>query len=124
MRKLTELPMDTMLAIERSDYDDLKIMDVHDFLSSEYFDNFPEKPFPKVFLAESTREKFDLFNAIESICDGTTYDDCAEDVYNDVKDAPETAAFIKLLNEVFQRHPTYWEGEPVEVDIVPEKRGN
>lgn len=44
-----------------------------------------------------------------------------EDVYNDIKDLPETKAFLEKFNEASERNPTYWEGEAVEIDMIPEK---
>lgn len=123
MIKLSTLPNNAMLTISPNSYCgcDLLIMDKGDFLQSAYFCdgiNDPEYG-AKVTLAQKTVEKFILQDIIERLGEDATYEDWDLDVYNDLKDQPETAAFLALIKQVFERHPTYWEGEPVEIDMTP-----
>lgn len=122
MIKLSELPMDAMLTVTPRRCCDLRIMDKTDFLASAYFldgANDPECGVT-VTLAEKAVEKFNLWDAIERIGEDTTYEGWDQDVYNALKNQPETIAFLALVKQVFEGHPTYWEGEPVEVDMEPE----
>ena len=116
MIKLSELPNDAMLTVGGSDF---RIMDKSDFLESAYFLDYGIGPCPTVTLAEKTVQTFDLDWIIELIGDGEVYEGWGDDVIRDIYSMPETAAFLGKVKEVFERHPTYWEGEPVCVDMQP-----
>lgn len=123
MVKLSELPMDAMLTISPNCCGgDLRIMDKADFLQSAFFLDGIDDPEcgAEVTLAQKTVEKFNLDAIVERIGEDTTYEGWDQDVYNALKNQPETIAFLALVKQVFERHPTYWEGEPVEVDMEPE----
>ena len=123
MIKLSELPMDAMLTISPNCCDgDLRIMDKANFLQSAFFLDGIDDPEwgAEVTLAQKTVEKFNLWDAIGRIGEDTTYEGWDQDVYNALKNQPETIAFLALVKQVFEGHPTYWEGEPVEVDMEPE----
>lgn len=120
MVKLSSLPLDTMLTVAVSDYE-ITVMDKEDFVQSDYFLDHPCKPWPKVCRAVKEVQSFglrDLRNLCENIGE-EAYEDWDEQVYDDLKDAPETAAFLKLVERVFEAHPTYYEGEVVEIDMIP-----
>ena len=120
MVKLSSLPLNTMLTVAVSDYE-ITVMDKEDFVQSDYFLDHPCKPWPKVCVAVKQVQSFnlrDLRNLCENIGE-EAYEDWDEHVYDDLKDAPETAAFLKLVERVFESHPTYYEGENVEIDMVP-----
>lgn len=118
MIKLSTLPSNAMLTVQPTG-EDLRIMDKEEFLQSAYFYDGDEGLPYAVTLAEKTTLKPDLWNWVEYLGDGETYEDWDLDVYNDLKDQPATKAFLSLFKEVCERHPTYWEGEPVEVDMQP-----
>lgn len=119
MIKLSELTMDTLLIVGGW-VDNLEVMDKQDFLDSDYFLNYPDEPFPIVTLAEKEILHFDLWDCIERIGDGEAYDGWDEDVYDYIKDQPETIAFLKLVKKVFESRPIYYDGESVEIDMFPE----
>lgn len=49
--------------------------------------------------------------------DDNCYSDWAEDVWVDIDNSPETDAFIGMINDVFESHPSYDFYERVELDI-------
>lgn len=110
--------MDAILTVGN----DIKIMDKEEFLESPFFLDYPIEPFPTVTLAEKTVQKFDLYDVLEYIGQGDVYDCWESDVYMDLKDQPETLAFLKLVEEVFECRATYWEGEQIEIDMLPEDK--
>lgn len=118
MIKLSTLPDNAMLTILPSG-SDLRIMDKEEFLQSAYFLDGDAGEAYRVTLADKTTQKPNLWDFVERLGDGETYEDWDLDVYNDIKDQPETQAFMALMKEACDRHPTYWEGEPVEVDMEP-----
>ncbi|KAF5050635.1 hypothetical protein DSECCO2_427320 [anaerobic digester metagenome] len=121
MKKLSELSMDTMLCVGHQNDREFDVMPKEDYLRSYQFLDYPAEPFTSVCLADKSVLTFDLFDAIERIGDGSSYEGWDEDVYNDIKDLPETKAFLEKFKEVSERNPTYWEGEAVEIDMIPEQ---
>lgn len=121
MKKLSELSMDTMLCVGHQNDGEFDVMSKDDYLRSSQFIDYPAEPFTSVCLADKSVLTFDLFDAIERIGDDSSYEDWDEDVYNDIKDLPETKAFLEKFKEVSERNPTYWEGEAVDIDMIPEK---
>lgn len=65
----------------------------------------------KFYVAESTPHKWtissDLTWLLEANADDE-YEDWAEDLYEDLKDAPETIAFFELLNKASSGRLTYY----------------
>lgn len=120
MIKLSEFPNDTMLTVESNYCGDLYIMPKEDFLQSAYFLDYPVEPFPKVTVADKTVIKFDLWDWIEHLGWDDAHESWCEDVYNDLIDYPETKAFLERVKKVFENNPTYWEGQPVEIDMMRE----
>lgn len=119
MVKLSELSMDACLTVRNTSFGEFSIMDKEDFLNDAAFLDSLVEPCPEVTLAEKTYCDFDLNWIIDNIGDGETYDGWAEDVLYDIMHSPETEPFLKMVKEVFERHPTYWEGELVDVDMNP-----
>lgn len=121
MVKLSELPMDAYLTVGHTDIGEMRIISKEDFLNDACFLDSLIYPCPEVTLAEKTYCDFDLNWIIEMIGDGETYEDWQEDVLNDIMNSPETEPFIKMVKEVFKRHPTYWEGQLVDIDMNPKE---
>lgn len=119
MKKLSELSMETMLCVEHQNDGDFDVMSKEDYLNSGQFLDYPVEPFTAVCLACKQVKRFDLWDYIEYTGEDDTYDGWDFDVYNDVKDTDVTLEFINQMNDAFNRNPTYWEGEKVEVDMVP-----
>lgn len=119
MKKLSELSNDTKLYISNSRGED-EVMTKEDFLKSIWFLNYPESEGLRyVAIANKEISKFNLWDVIERIGEDDTYESWDEDVYNELKDLPETKAFLEKVEKVFNDHPTYWDGEYVEIDMLP-----
>lgn len=121
MIKLSELSNDTMLCLSYSNRDSDIVMDKADFLESTHFYDILSNC-TGVYIAVPDVKKFtknDIFNFIEWIGEDDTFEDWDERVYNDIKELPETAAFVGVMNEAFKKNITWFEGEPVEVDVLP-----
>lgn len=121
MPKLSELANDTMLCIGNGD---LRVMDKSDFLESAEFLDYPIEPFPEVTVAVPEIKTFDtrdLASFLENLGEDDTYEGWAEDVFDAIKDAPETEAFLRVLNAAFASHITYYEGHHVDIDMLPER---
>lgn len=115
MIKLSELSDDTMLAIEQNRSGDIYITDKEDYMYC-----FEENKNKKVFLAEKVIAEFDLLDILEDIGErNECYDGWGSNVYNELKDLPETKAFLEAVDKVFANNSTYYSGKPVEIDINP-----
>lgn len=121
MVKLSELPMNAYLTVRNTSFNEFSIMDKEDFLNDAAFLDSLTTPCPEVTLAEKTYCDFNLNWIIDIIGDGETYDGWAEDVLYDIMHSPETEPFLKMVKEVFERHPTYWEGQLVDIDMNPKE---
>lgn len=122
MPKLSELANNTTLCVDGGD---LRVMDKADFLESAYFLDYPVYPFPEVTVAVPETKTFDtrdLASFLENFGEDDTYEGWAEDVYDAIKDAPETEAFLRILNAAFASHITYYKGHPVDIDMLPERK--
>ena len=124
MPKLSELANNTMLCVSNGYNGDFRVMDKSDFLESAEFLDYPIEPFPEVTVAVPEIKNFDtrdLASFIDNLGEDDTYEGWAEDVYNTIKDAPETEAFLRILNAAFASHITYYEGHHVDIDMLPER---
>lgn len=122
MIKLSELSNDTMLLLSYSNRDGV-VMDKADFLESAHFYDYDIlKHCTGVYVAVPDVKKFDandIFNFIEWIGEDDTFEDWDERVYNDIKDLPETSAFVRVMNEAFKKNITWFEGELIKMDVLP-----
>lgn len=107
--RLSELPMDTLLWIESVP----TIISKEDFLKSDYIAD------PNVMIALVVLEyaKFSLYDFIAYIGEDEMYDGWIDDVYDDIKDEPETVGFMELMNYTFAKQPTYYKGASVLMDM-------
>ena len=118
MKKLSELPIDTMLTVSTGE----TIMTKEYFLDSAEFLDYPRELFPDVTIAEKTFVTFDLPAIIERLGEDETYEDWETDVWNDIGRSMKKKIIdeaVDELNRIFKNNPTYWEGEPVEIDMSP-----
>ena len=121
MVKLSKLPMNAYLTVGYSDMGGFRLIEKEEFLNDAVFLDSLTEPCLEVTLAEKTYCNFDLNWIIEMIGDGETYDGWVEDVLYDIMNSPETEPFLKMVKEVFERHPTYWEGQIVDIDMNPKE---
>lgn len=114
MIKLSELPDDTMLIMEQNRSGDAYVTDKEGYMCC-----FEENKNMKVFLAEKAIAEFDLLDILGAVGErNECYDEWDLNVYNKLKDLPETKAFLETVDKVFANNPTYYySGEPVEIDI-------
>lgn len=113
MIKLSELPNETMLYINHGKNSDIDIMSKQDFLKSDYLLNDENI---KVFTADKKIIKFNLWDILENIGE-ESYEGWDEDVYNTIKDNPITSDFLNLIKTTFAKHPVYYEGQIIEIDM-------
>lgn len=121
MVKLSELASDTLLCVSHRYDAEISLMSKEEFLDSAYSLDYPTDPFPSVTLAMKEIKSFDLWDTIERIGEDDTYEGWDLDVWVDLKDLPETVAFMQRVKEVFEGRPIYWEGKPVEIDMFPQE---
>ena len=111
MKKLSELSDDTMLCVKREENsDDFYAMTKADFLIYKYDRN------SQVNIAEKNIPEFDLSNVLAEIAENEGYNDYLDDIIPDL-DADITNRFVEHINEIFAKHPVYYMGESIEIDI-------
>lgn len=115
MKKLSELSDDTMLCVEHNYDGDIQVMTKEEFLDSAYYLDYPVEPFPIVTIADKSIQTFDLGDIIYNMAD-EMHEDWDDDVICELKGTAGIAEFEALINEILERHPTYYEGEEVKID--------
>jgi hypothetical protein len=122
MKKLSELSLETMLTVKHQFDGEMDIMSKKGYLNSAYFLDYPAEPFTTVTVADKTVVRFDIDGIIERLSEDETYEDWEEDVWYDIEHSNiDIKAIEKAFNDIFENNPTYWEGEVVEIDIIPEQ---
>lgn len=118
--KLSELSMDTKLFIEESGYE-AEIIDKYDFLSEiqnswrDYISDIH-----KIYVAEPNPVNLSLRRFLSDLVEyyeDDQYECWAQDMYDDLEDAPEVKAFVDCFNKAANGRITYYPGDLVEVDI-------
>lgn len=124
MIKLSELNDEDFLTVKHVYDNDFSVMTKEEFMESSYYLDYPKEPFPKVTKAIESTAYFDLYDAIKSIdYDEDMYEDWIYDVWNDICSSLDVVKINKTIKEIFTAHPSYWEGEDIEIDILPELVG-
>lgn len=116
MKKLSELSNDIMLCVANNYDGDIQVMSKEEFLDSAYYLDYPVEPFPTVTIGDIVTQRFDLGNIIYNMSDDM-YEDWDDDVMCELKGTEGIAEFELLINKILERHPTYYEGEKVEIDM-------
>jgi hypothetical protein len=116
MIKLSKLDNDRMLFVKNTCTYDIDIMTKCDFI-----DEYKRQDIEvlKVYTAVKSVPTFsrnDIYNRIVEM-DDNCYSDWDEDVWVDIDNSPEADAFIGMINDVFESHPSYDFDERVELDI-------
>ena len=93
------------------------LMTKGEFLQSDEWANYPYN-ICDISLANSEIMSFDLKNVIDQVGEDA-YEDWNEQVWDSIKDAPETKIFLEFINKVFSAHKVYYAGKVVLVDILP-----
>ena len=119
--KLSELTLKTDVLRELK-YGEMQLLDVEELLYNIAHNEYGEDLFTKYnfYIAEPTPHKWsirsDLMWLLEANCDDE-YEDWDQDMYEDLKDAPETIAFFELLNKVSENRLTYYPVAEIELDL-------
>ena len=109
-----------MLTIQHRNDGDFGVMTKRDYLDSAYFLDYPVEPFTTVSEAAKSVVKFNLYDTLYHDGEDEMYEDWCDDVTNALEVlGPEIDNLTIKINEVLANHPTWWEGEPVEIDILP-----
>lgn len=120
MIKLSELGMDTMLTVQHQNDGDMDVMTKQDYLDSAYFLDYPVEPFTAVTVAAKSIVKFNLYDTLHHAGEDEMYEDWYDDVVNALEAfGPEIDTLTTKINKVLANNPTWWEGEPVEIDMLP-----
>ena len=114
----SELHDDELLFIEFYKGEPL-LMTKGEFIQSDEWKEYPYN-ICKISLAESEVMSFDLKQVIDQIGEDA-YEDWNEQVWDSIKDAPETKTFLEFINNVFSSHKVYYGNRPIYVDIFPTK---
>lgn len=88
-----------------------------EFLQSDEWKEFPYN-ICTISLADSEILSFDLKSIIDQIGEDA-YEDWNEQVWDSIKDAPETKSFLEFINNVFSTHKVYYGGKPILMDMLP-----
>lgn len=97
------------------------LMTKDEFLQSDEWANYPYN-ICEISLADSEVMSFDLKNVIDQIGEDA-YEDWNEQVWDDIKDAPETKTFLELINRIFSSHKVYYGAKVVLMDEFPTMKG-
>ena len=118
MIKLSKIPDDTMLTVKWSGSNDSVVMDKADLLHPDFFTAWSTGT-PRVTVAKKDVKIFCLRSILEDM-GYDAYEGWDFQAYEDIMNYPETMAFLKNMKDVLDNRPIYWEGEEVEIDILPE----
>lgn len=121
MVKLSELPMETNLCLEFYGDAELQMIDKGSFIQDYLKYECEKARIAGVYLAVENPAKFDLEDIRTMIWNAQDamgqYDDWEEDMFETIKESPEVANFLALLNRVAKRFMSYEFGEEIEVDV-------
>lgn len=119
MVKLSSLPANEKLVVEHYGNSEPLLTDAASFIEDYLRDS--EEEYAGVYLAAENPAKFDV-NCIHDVLWRAQdhmgqYDDWEEDMFETIKESPEVANFLALLNRVAKRFMSYEFGEEIEVDV-------
>ena len=116
MIKLSELPMETLLCVEQPDGCGFDLMSKELFL--KYMRKNKRRALSRsVYIADRNIFDFDLYCVIDNLVDEANDEGLVDDIYEAVKDLPQTNEFLKIMQKEFAEHPDFSEGEYVLVDV-------
>lgn len=111
---------DELLFIELFKGDPL-LMTKGEFLQSDEWNN-EWYNVRNVSIAISEVMPFDLKEIIDQIGEDA-YEDWNEQVWDSIKDTPETKAFLEMIVRVFNSHKVYYGGRSILIDKYPTRKG-
>lgn len=119
---LSSLPGDTLLTV-RHHYDrELDIMTRDELVQGVMIGYIVPNELPRVSLAEKVEKKFTdtyINDMVERIADeGDVFEEWDLRILETIKDDPRLAAFVQMMQEAYDSHPVYTEGQQVVVNIL------
>ena len=119
---LSSLPGDTLLTV-RHYYDrELDIMTRDELVQGVMIGYIVPNDLPRVSLAEKVEKKFTdtyINDMVERIADeGDVFEEWDLRILETIKDDPRLAAFVQMMQEAYDSHPVYTEGQQVVVNIL------
>ena len=119
---LSKLPGDTMLTV-RHYYDrELDVMTRDDLLQCIRLGDIVPEKLPRVSLADKVEKRFNrayIDDMVERIADeGDVFEEWDLRIIETIKDDPRLTAFVEMMQEAYDSHPIYTEGQQVVVDVV------
>lgn len=121
---LSKLSEETLLCVYYRETSGTEIMTVKDFLKSDYFNEFPERAFPKVKTIEQTKLVFDFIEYVEMLRkrNGLSRDWEINIIHTASIHEDEIERFALKINELLRLYPALVPTEEVIVDLVPAER--
>lgn len=118
----SKLPGDTLLTVRHYYDNDLDVMTRDDLLQGiRLGDIIPEK-LPRVSLAVKIEKRFDttcIDDMIERIADeGDVFEEWDLRIRETIKDDPRLTAFVEMMQEAYDSHPVYTEGQQIIMDVL------
>ena len=111
MKKLSELSPNDYIVVNDIE---TGLMTKEAFLKIAHL---PDFEFATICEAETVVQLFSWSYILEALADDM-YDEWAENVYDDIKGIPALRDVERVMNKIFNSHPTYYEGRQLENDMV------
>lgn len=116
MKNFEELKSETMITVRRDHRSDFKVISKEDFKAEilmGFYDDVDDVKELKVTVAEVDVQEFSFGTAI-SYFEDEMHEDWGADVITDMKNSlPDFETIEKKINDIFEIHPTFYEGEEV-----------
>ena len=109
----SELHSDELLFIEFFRGDPI-VITKEEFIQSDEYKNYPYNIY-SISVASSEAMTFDLKGYIDMIGE-EAYEDWNNHIWDSIVDAPETKAFLELMERTIDNYPVYYAGKKIIVD--------
>lgn len=118
MKNFEELKSYTIITVQCDDKADFKVMRKEDLKAEVLMGFYDAVKKMKVTIAEMQVQEFTFSNVINMLED-EMHDEWGADVINDMKNSlPDFENIEKMINDIFEMHPTFYEGEEVLLNNV------
>lgn len=124
MKKLSELPNDTLLTVAFNKSDSVYTLYTKEELMNSGNLSWHKGQNHYITIAERITAEFDLYEALETNEEDIMYIGWTKDVKRNFDKANiDFKEINKIINAILEQNPTHYEGEEVEIDIVPQEMG-
>lgn len=118
MKNFEELKSETMITVQSDKSAEFKVMSKEDFKAEILLGFYDDVKELKVTVAEVEVQEFSFISAI-SYYEDEMYEDWGADVINSMRYyLPDFEKIEKKINDIFELHPSYYEGEEVLLNNV------